>query len=140
MKQILATLTLDTNGQIVSYQSHGEMTLEEFQAFSEEALALLAKKKTYEAAVINNELKLDMIGKYMTAMGCFRADGAIDFEPAFRPVFEKLIIEWEERKTLMGKVKAQLKAGKKKVASFFVNLGIKYAGKGLAKGVQYVKK
>jgi hypothetical protein len=55
-----------------------------------------------------------MIGKYMTAMGCFRADGAIDFEPAFRPVFEKLIIEWEERKTLMGKVKAQLKAGKRK--------------------------
>jgi hypothetical protein len=45
MKQILATLTLDTNGQIVSYQSHGEMTLEEFQAFSEEALSLLAKKK-----------------------------------------------------------------------------------------------
>lgn len=140
MKQILATITLDTHENIVSYQSHGEMTYEEFEVFSEDALALMAKRKAYENAVFNNEIKLDLIGRYLTAKGCFHENGTIDFEPAMRPVFEKFIIEWEGRKTLIGQMKTLISNKKKQVFSFFVNLGLSRVTTYFAKkGINHVK-
>lgn len=140
MKQILATVTLDDHENIVSYHSHGAMTYEEFKVFSEDALSLMAKRKAYENAVFNNEIKLDLIGGYLSRTGCFRENGMIDFEPALRPVFEKFIIEWEGRKTLIGQMKTLISNKKKQVFSFFVNLGLSrvttYFGK---KGVNHVK-